>query len=197
MIVAVEGMDGVGKTTLAKSIEKDLSFEYIKDPLKELFEVNDEHLIKISNKIFNSKDDRLISWYLGLGDSYALSKYQDKDIVMDRHILLNYFWNGNENTEKIFETLIDMFGRPDLTILLQATPATRIRRIEERNPNDPDLQKQTMREYGYDKMIEFLDKYKYNYVVIDTDELSKEETLEECKKKIKEYRETKKIWYNH
>lgn len=193
MIVAVEGMDGVGKTTLAKSIEKDLSFEYIKDPLKELFEVNDEHLIKISNKIFNSKDDRLISWYLGLGDSYALSKYQDKDIVMDRHILLNYFWNGNENTEKIFETLIDMFGRPDLTILLQATPATRIRRIEERNPNDPDLQKQTMREYGYDKMIEFLDKYKYNYVVIDTDELSKEETLEECKKKIKEYRETKKI----
>lgn len=193
MIVAVEGMDGVGKTTLAKSIEKDLSFEYIKDPLKELFEVNDEHLIKISNKIFNSKDDRLISWYLGLGDSYALSKYQDKDIVMDRHILLNYFWNGNENTEKIFETLIDMFGRPDLTILLQATPATRIRRIEERNPNDPDLQKPIMREYGYDKMIEFLDKYKYNYVVIDTDELSKEETLEECKKKIKEYRETKKI----
>ena len=193
MIIAVEGMDGVGKTTVAKSIEKDLSFKYVKDPLKELFEIDDEHLIKISNKIFNSKDDRLISWYLGLGDSYALSKYQDKDIVMDRHILLNYFWNGNENTEKIFETLIDMFGRPDLTILLQATPATRRRRIEERNPNDPDLQKQTMREYGYDKMIEFLDKYKYNYVVIDTDELSEEETLEECKKKIKEYRETKKI----
>ena len=193
MIIAIEGMDGVGKTTIAKSLEKYLSFKYIKDPLKELFEIDDEHLIKVSEKIFNSKDDRLISWYLGLGDSYALSKYKNKDIVMDRHILLNYFWNGNENTEKIFETLIDMFGRPDLTILLQATPATRIRRIEERNPNDPDLQKQTMREYGYDKMIEFLDKYKYNYVVIDTDELSKEETLEECKKKIKEYRETKKI----
>ena len=196
MIIAIEGMDGVGKTTIAKSLEKSLSFKYIKDPLKELFEIDDEHLIKISEKIFNSKDDRLISWYLGLGDSYALSKYKDKDIVMDRHILLNYFWNGNENTEKIFETLIDMFGRPDLTILLQATPATRIRRIEERNPNDPDLQKPIMREYGYDKMIEFLKRYKYNYVVIDTDELSKEDTLEECKKKIKEYRETKKIWYN-
>ena len=193
MIIAIEGMDGVGKTTIAKSLEKYLSFKYVKDPLKELFEIDDEHLIKVSEKIFNSKDDRLISWYLGLGDSYALSKYKNKDIIMDRHILLNYFWNGNTNTEKIFETLIDMFGRPDLTILLQATPATRIRRIEERNPNDPDLQKQTMREYGYDKMIEFLDKYKCNYVVIDTDELSKEETLEECKKKIKEYRETKKI----
>ena len=38
MIVAIEGMDGVGKTTVAKSIEKDLNFTYVKDPLKDLFE---------------------------------------------------------------------------------------------------------------------------------------------------------------
>ena len=103
MIVAIEGMDGVGKTTVAKSVEKDLLFEYVKDPLKELFEIDNEHLTKISDKIFNSGNDKLISWYLGLGDSYALSRYRNKDIVMDRHILLNYFWNGNKNTEKIFE----------------------------------------------------------------------------------------------
>ena len=187
MIVAIEGMDGVGKTTVAKSIEKDLLFEYIKDPLKELFEIDNEHLIKISDKIFNSGNDKLISWYLGLGDSYALSKYQKKDIIMDRHILLNYFWNGNKNTEKIFETLIEMFGKPDLTILLLASPATRMKRIADRNPDDPDLQKPTMREYGYDKMIEFLNKYKFDYMVIDTESLSIEETLEQCKKKIKEY----------
>ena len=30
MIVAIEGMDGVGKTTIAKNIEKDLNFKYIK-----------------------------------------------------------------------------------------------------------------------------------------------------------------------
>ena len=191
MISAIEGMDGVGKTTIAISLEKYLSFKYVKDPLKELFEIDDEHLIKISDKIFNSKDDKLISWYLGLGDSYALSKYKNKDIIMDRHILLNYFWNGNTNTEKIFETLIDMFGRPDLIILLRANSSTRMKRIKDRNPNDPDLQKPNMFEYGYDKMIEFLKKYEYNYVVIDTDELSKEETLEECKKKIKEYGERK------
>jgi thymidylate kinase len=189
MIVAIEGMDGVGKTTVAKSVEKDLLFEYVKDPLKELFEIDNEHLIKISDKIFNSGNDKLISWYLGLGDSYALSRYHNKDIVMDRHILLNYFWNGNTNTEKIFETLIDMFDKPDLTILLLASPATRMKRIADRNPNDPDLQKPTMREYGYDKMIDFLNRYKFDYIVIDTESLSIEETVEQCKKKIKEYRQ--------
>ena len=187
MIVAIEGMDGVGKTTVAKSVEKDLLFEYVKDPLKELFEIDNEHLTKISDKIFNSENDKLISWYLGLGDSYALSRYRNKDIVMDRHILLNYFWNGNKNTEKIFETLIDMFGKPDLTILLLASPATRMKRIADRNPDDPDLQKPTMREYGYDKMVEFLNKYKFNYIMVDTESLSIEETVEQCKKKIKEY----------
>ena len=44
MIVAIEGMDGVGKTTIAKNIEKDLNFKYIKEPLKELFEIDDNHI---------------------------------------------------------------------------------------------------------------------------------------------------------
>ena len=34
MLVAIEGMDGVGKTSVAKAIEKDLEFIYVKDPLK-------------------------------------------------------------------------------------------------------------------------------------------------------------------
>lgn len=185
MIVAIEGMDGVGKTTVAKSIEKDLNFIYVKDPLKDLFELEKNHLEKISEKIFNQPDDKLISWYLGLGDCYALSSNKNKNIVMDRHVLLNYFWNGNENTEKIFETQIEMFGKPDLTILLTASPQTRMKRISDRDPNDPDLNKPTMKEYGYDKMIKFLDKYNFNYVIVDTETLSLSETIEKCKNLVK------------
>ncbi len=181
MIVAIEGMDGVGKTTVAKSIEEDLHFIYVKDPLKELFEINSEHLANISDKIFNSSDDRLIAWYLGLGDAFALSNYRNKNVVMDRHVLLNYFWNGSNNTEKIFESYIEMFGKPDLTILLTASPETRMKRIADRNPNNPDLNKPTMREYGYDKMIEFLDKYNFKYMILDTENLSLTETINKCK----------------
>lgn len=187
MIIAIEGMDGVGKTTVAKSIEKDCNFKYIKDPLKELLEINQEHLEKISNKVFNFDDIRIKAWYLALGDIYALKNYKNENIIMDRHILLNYFWNGNKESEKIFETQIKLFGKPDLTILLYASPEVRMKRILNRNPNDPDLKKQGMKEYGYDKLTKFLEKYNYNYVLVNTEEKLINEVIEECKNIIEEY----------
>lgn len=189
MIVAIEGMDGVGKTTIAKVIEKDLDFTYVKEPLKDLFEVDNEYILNISKKIFNTANDRLIAWYLALGDIYALTNFRNKNVVLDRHILLNYFWNGNNDTEQIFKTQIEMFGKPDLTILLSASIETRRKRILERNANDPDLNKSNMWVYGYDKMIYFLEKYNYNYVIVDTDNLSTLETSNICKTLINQYEE--------
>lgn len=186
MKIAIEGMDGVGKTTIAKAIEKDLNYIYVKDPLKDLFEIDNSHLIKVSDKIFNSNDDKLISWYLALGDNYVLSEYKDKNIVMDRHILLNYFWNGNERTENIFKTQIDMFGKPDLTIILYASPEVRMKRIFKRNSNDPDLQKTNMRQYGYDKMEEFMKRYNYNYVIVNTENKTIKDIIDTCKRIINE-----------
>lgn len=103
MLLLKEWMEH-GKTTVAKSIEKDFNFKYVKDPLKEVLEINEKHLRKISNKIFEGYDDRLKAWYLLFGDIYALKHYRNENIVMDRHILLNYFWNGNEESEEIFST---------------------------------------------------------------------------------------------
>lgn len=191
MIVAIEGMDGVGKTTIAKRIEKDLNYTYVKEPLKDLFEVDSKHILNISKKIFNTSNDRLIAWYLALGDIYALNNFKNQNVILDRHILLNYFWNGNLDTEQIFKTQIEMFGKPDLTILLVASIETRRKRILERNPNDPDLNNFNMWKYGYDKMIHFLEKYNYTYEVVNTDNLSIEETLNICKTLINQYEEEK------
>lgn len=176
-----------GKTTVAKSIEKDLNYKYVKDPLKELLEINEQHLKKISDKIFNFDDDKIKAWYLALGDIYALKHYKNENIVMDRHILLNYFWNGNSDSENIFDTQIKLFGKPDLTILLYASPETRMKRISDRNFNDPDLYKENMRANGYDKLTNFLDKYNYNYVRVNTENLSINEVIEKCKKIINNF----------
>lgn len=180
MKIAIEGMDGVGKTTIAKNIAKDFNYKYIKDSLKELLEIEEEHLKKVSDKIFNYEDARIKAWYLALGDIYALKKYENENIIMDRHILLNYFWNGNKESEDIFKTQIKLFGRPDLTILLYASPEVRMKRIANRNPNDPDLKNQNMMKNGYDKLLQFVKKYDYNYVVVDTDNLSIEEVIDNC-----------------
>ena len=175
-----------GKTTVAKSIEKDLNYKYVKDPLKELLEIDEEHLAKISDKIFNFNDEKIKAWYLALGDIYALEQNRNENIVMDRHILLNYFWNGNEDSELIFNTQIKLFGKPDLTILLYASPDIRMMRIVKRDPNDPDLNKDNMKVYGYDKLIDFLEKYNYNYIMINTENLSIKEVINKCKEIIKQ-----------
>lgn len=186
MIVAIEGMDGVGKTTIAKEIAQEFKFTYVKDPLKELFEIDNEHLMKISEKVFSKNSDKLISWFLALGDIYALENYKNEDSVLDRHVLLNYFWNGNKTNEEVFENQVKLFGKPDLTIVLEASVDTRMKRISMRNKNDPDLYKPTMREYGYDKMLKFLEKYKYNYKIIKTDNLELEEVIEQSKQLIED-----------
>lgn len=189
MIISIEGMDGVGKTTVSKSIEKEFNFKYVKEPLKELFEIDDKHIEKISKKIFNNQDSKLIAWYLALGDIYVLEQYKNDNIVLDRHILLNYYWNGNDESEEIFNTQIKMFGKPDLTIILYASPEVRMRRILNRNPNDPDLQNKSMMKDGYDKLLEFVKKYEYNYVMIDTDNLSIDEVINECNNIIMKFNE--------
>ncbi len=115
-----------------------------------------------------------------MGDIFALNQYKNENIVMDRHVLLNYYWNGNEQSKEIFDTQVKLFGKPDLTIILYASPEIRLNRISNRNPNDPDLQKDNMKKNGYDKLLEFVKKYKYNYVVIDTDNLSIDEVIKKC-----------------
>lgn len=187
MIVAIEGMDGVGKTTVARRIEKDLHYKYVKDPLKELLELDEEKLRKLSDKIFCFNDSRIKAWYLALGDIYTLSYHANENMVLDRHVLLNYFWNGNQESEEIFRTQINVFGKPDLTILLYANSEVRMKRISKRNPMDPDLYKENMKAYGYDKLVSFLQAYQYRYVVVDTEKKSIQEVVEECKKIVREF----------
>ena len=193
MIISIEGMDGVGKTTVAKSIERDLNFKYVKNEIKELLEMDDDKFLRISEKIFNTSDYKIKTWYAALGDIYTLEKYRNENIIMDRHILLNYFFNGDKVTEDIFKVQVQTFGKPDLTIVLRASAETRIKRIIERDPNDPDLLDKRKWEYGYDKIIDFLERYNYNYAIVDTENLSKEETLEKCKEIILDNQNKNKI----
>jgi thymidylate kinase len=181
MLVAIEGMDGVGKTSVAKAIEESLNFIYIKDPLKELFDISQEHLMKILNKIFAYDDERIKAWTLALGEIYVLSQYKSKNVILDRHTLLNYYWNGTSNSISIFELENKLFGNPDLTIILYASTNVRIKRMKKRDPNDPDLLNAYKLENGYKKIEDFVIKNKIPYVLINTDNMTESEVIDKCK----------------
>lgn len=184
MIVAIEGMDGVGKTEISKYISKQYGFTFIEKPLHYFYsdgadeKYND--LMNVAKKLYEIDDSVLLSWYIALGNIYVARMFQNENVVIDRHLVSNYYWNGNLESEPIFKALIEVSGVPDLTILLYATPKTRMERLEKRNKYDPDLNDPEKKDDGYNKMIYFLDKYNFPYIVIDTED----KTLDEVKQMV-------------
>ena len=181
MMIAVEGMDGVGKTEISKHICDNHGFTFIEKPLHYFYNDGAEQkyadLMKVANRMYDIDDNVLKSWYIALGNIYVARMFKDEDIVIDRHLVSNYYWNGSIDSDPVFRALIETSGTPDLTILLYATPKTRMERIAKRDKNDPDLDDPEKKDNGYNKMISFLKKYNLPYLVIDTENI----TLDEVK----------------
>ncbi len=178
MIIAIEGHDGVGKTSLALQLSKKLKYEYVKHPECKLYDISENDYRKISEKVINYNNSLLTAMFLSIGDNYALEYYKNKNVILDRHALLNYYWNGNKVSEFIFKNSIKNFGKPDFTILLTATPEIRKTRLLKRNPHDSDLQNEIILNADEKKLIQYIKKYRLKHLIIDTSFLSQNEVFE-------------------
>lgn len=189
MMIAVEGMDGVGKTEISKHIRDNHGFKFIEKPLHYFYNDGAEQkyadLMKVANRMYDINDNVLKSWYIALGNIYVARMFKDENVVIDRHLVSNYYWNGSFDSEPVFKALIETSGTPDLTILLYATPKTRMERLAKRDKNDPDLLDPEKKDDGYAKMLEFLQKFNLPYLVIDTEQLSLNEVKEIVDQEIK------------
>lgn len=181
MVIAVEGMDGVGKTTIAQYLSKKYNCIFIDKPIKYILgKENDKitsELNTLLNIIYDYDDSVIKTWFFGLGNIMAIRNFEGQDIIIDRHFVSNYFWNSDDSCQAIYEALFEIIGEPDLTLILYADPKTRIQRIKERNENDPDLLDEEKYDDGFSKMIEFVENNSHQYRVIDTSGL----TLSEVK----------------
>lgn len=193
MKIAIEGMDGVGKTTIAKRLAKKLDFKYIGKPLTMFFKQNKngeyKEFDKLSRKIMDLDDPVIKAWFFGLGNLYSIRKFENIDLVIDRHFASNYFWNGCEESNRIYRVLIDIIGKPDITILLYASVNERLKRIRNRNDQDYDIFDKEKHVYGYDKMIKFLDTFDINYILIDTENKNIDKVCRECLDEANKLRE--------
>ncbi len=181
MHIAIEGMDGVGKTSVAKILSARLGFRLVEKPMHLLLDEqgNMENYFQCRNYInAQTENDALRAWFYGLGNLLLCHHFKNEHVITDRHLLSNYYWCGGPDTEDIFKCLVSITGNPDHTILLYASAEEGARRIKKRNPKDPDIFKTKLYSDSRVKMEDFLKRYKMPYIAIDTTELRPEEVVE-------------------
>jgi thymidylate kinase len=184
--IAIEGMDGVGKTTTSRLLAERLGYEYIEKNLHYLFDENNEfdNYFRIRDKVNKSSDRLFTSWFYGLGNIYLYTMFKDKNIVTDRHFLSNYAWSGTDDNMEVYDLLVKKLGCPNLTVILYANESTLFARLRHRDEEDSDLDKVKIAKEKYEKMIYFCEKYKLPYMIIDTSNLTPEEIVELILKRI-------------
>ena len=184
--IAIEGMDGVGKTTASKLLAKRLGYKFIDKNLRELFDDKGsyDNYIRIRDKVNASPDRLFTAWFYALGNIYLHTAHEKENIVTDRYLLSNYAWSGTENNDEVYDLLIKKLGFPDLTVILYADEHAILSRLRHRDELDSDIKKVTLAKEKYEKMIYFCEKYKMPYMVIDTSNLSPEDVVEVIMKRI-------------
>lgn len=184
--IAIEGMDGVGKTTTCKLLAERLGYKFIEKNLRFLFDDNDsfDNYFRIRDKV-NANPDRLFtSWFYGLGNIYLYTMFKDENIITDRHFLSNYAWSGTDDNTEVYDLLVKKLGFPDLTVILYADETAIFNRLRSRDENDSDLDKVKKAKEKYEKMVFFCEKYKMPYMVVDTSNLTPDQTVELIMKRI-------------
>ena len=184
--IAIEGMDGVGKTTTSRLLAERLGYEYVEKNLHELLDENGEfeNYFRIRDKVNQNPDRLFTSWFYGLGNVYLHTVYKDKNVVKDRHFLSYYAWCGTKENEDVYDLLVKKLGFPDLTIVLYANESAIFARLRNRDEFDSDLDKVKLSKEKYEKMIYFCEKYKMPYMVIDSSNLTPGEVVEIIMKRI-------------
>lgn len=184
--ISIEGMDGVGKTTTCRLLAEKLGYEFVDKNSRFLFDENGDYrnYLLIRDKV-NANSDRLFtSWFYGLGNIYLHTQYENKNIITDRYFLSNYAWSGTKENTEVYDLLVKKLGFPTLTVILYADEEAIFSRLKHRDELDSDIDKVKKAKEKYEKMIYFCEKYKMPYMVIDTSNLSPEQTVEIILKRI-------------
>ena len=187
--ISIEGMDGVGKSTTCKLLAEKLGYIFDEKPLHYLLDDNEaekKQYQKVAKRVNASQNRDFTAWYYGLNNIYLYEKFKGKNIVTDRHIVSNYCWSGTDYNKDIYNLILKKIGKPKLTVILYATPEAILTRLKKRNVNDSDIFKVSKSEKAYKRMICFCKTKKLEYIVIDTTNLTPEETVDLIIKRIEE-----------
>ncbi len=184
--ISIEGMDGVGKSTVCALLAEKLGYRFVEKALHYLLDDSENDVSqyqKVAKRVNSNPDRNFTAWYYGLNNIYTYTQFQGENIVTDRHIVSNYCWSGTEDNSDIYDLILKKIGKPTLTVILYAKPDAILKRLRSRNPEDPDIAKVEKSEKAYEKMIRFCKEREFNYIVVDSSEKTPDEIVDEILKK--------------
>lgn len=180
MHIAIEGFDGVGKSTTAQEVARRLGFQYIEKPLSMVTDPGggQEHYLRFTRYINQHTDLAFRAMIYGAGTYLLSQRAKTADIVTDRHLCSMFAINATDENDAFFDYLVSATGKPDLTVILFAEAAARRERIIRRNPADPDLRDKVFSDEKYQKLRQFVEQYEMPYLWIDSTHMGLDEVVD-------------------
>lgn len=190
--ISIEGMDGVGKSTICKLLADKLNFEFIEKPLHYLFDNLFEELNsidiyqKIAKKVNANTNRNFTSLFYSLGSIYMYELFKNRNIITGRHLASNFAWSGTDYNEDVYQLILNKIGTPKYTFILYATKDEIIKRLKSRDKNDKDIARTIYSEEIYNKMITFCKKNNFLFMIIDTTKLTPKKIVDIIISKLNE-----------
>jgi len=134
-LIVVEGLDGVGKTTLAKMLAENNSLYYIKIPPEEY--IAERILVENAG---SSKEK--YKFYLDVTGEALKKAPKDKTIVIDRYVyssIIGYAWNEKITLQDVVEeykNIVNLYPVPSLIFYIICDNDIRLKRIVNRKKSD-------------------------------------------------------------
>ena len=97
MLIVIEGLDGVGKSSVVDHISSTLNIPIISKPLNRLLELSKEQSNSIKERIHKDYSPNLQAMYYLMGHLSALEDGHRQDSILDRGFLSTYYFSSNEN----------------------------------------------------------------------------------------------------
>ena len=176
MHIAVEGMDGVGKTSTAKLLAEMLGFQYHSKALHKMkyFNAPDAYDNFITlNECLDEKP--AVPFEYGIRASFLYDRMSNVDTVTERYFCSNYAVSPTQSALQAIEKSIEIFGVPNLTVILYCDPKINYRRMYNRNPNDKDFYKLKAHENFYSDIKKCVEIFNLPCFFLDTSALTLEE----------------------
>lgn len=180
MFIAIEGIDGAGKTTVANALAQKIGLEYSSQKaLSAYMCIEDNLYLNYCTTYRNTVDKDPNSMFMLYGLSCYLSGCK-KNVVCDRHLPTVYFWYGTDASYRISDVIYSVSSKPDITFILDVNVEIAKQRILKKYDEKIISKKHAERDFSkaafapsfVSRVEPFLKHFDLAYEIIDTNHKS-------------------------